>query len=460
AAAFVGPGSNNPPAGDPAFWQWQISGSNVYYTGGNVGIGTAAPARTLDVAGEGKFGGTTIGNLYLYNASNVLGAQIAGGGGDTYFSLNGGNVGIGTATPGFALTVAGGVSTQSQFVISGGNNRITNNQGDADINWTTSGSGADIYFRTNGAERMRIANGGNVGIGVTNPGTRLHVVGQDGIASALRVDGAANEWSTEYIGANVTSQSYGLDIAAGTNSTDWPLYVRSRSGTFFAGVRGDGNVGIGKTNPGTALDVNGTVTATQFVGGGAGLTGVANVTSLAGTWTGLNYFVGNCDTGSCNSPALMVYSTGGNGATMSFHRGGVYAVNFGLDSDNVLRIGGWSAAANRWQLDMSGNEYLAGVLYPGNIVTGAAQSTWYLSSHTTWGLYSNTSFDAQGLYDAGNRVYSAANPVVVSGSNFGGVYQTGGCGDDPVINPYTGDYSCPSGFSAYQIPCGVYICYR
>jgi hypothetical protein len=44
---------------------------------------------------------------------------------------------------------------------------------------------------------------------------------------------------------------------------------------------------------------------------------------------------------------------------MSFHRGGYYAVNFGLDSDNVMRIGGWSAAANRWQLDMSGNNWVA-----------------------------------------------------------------------------------------------------
>jgi hypothetical protein len=45
---------------------------------------------------------------------------------------------------------------------------------------------------------------------------------------------------------------------------------------------------------------------------------------------------------------------------MSFHRGGYYAVNFGLDDDNVMRIGGWSAPANRWQLDMSGNMYAAG----------------------------------------------------------------------------------------------------
>jgi hypothetical protein len=44
----------------------------------------------------------------------------------------------------------------------------------------------------------------------------------------------------------------------------------------------------------------------------------------------------------------------------SFHRAGYYAVNMGLDPDNVLRIGGWSASANRLQLDMSGNLTMAG----------------------------------------------------------------------------------------------------
>jgi hypothetical protein len=93
----------------------------------------------------------------------------------------------------------------------------------------------------------------------------------------------------------------------------------------------------------------------------------ANVTSLAGIWTGISYFQSNLGptSGSLNSPPLEVYSTGNNSAFMSFHKGGYYAVNMGLDSDNVLRIGGWSAAANRWQLDMSGNETLAGNLTVG-----------------------------------------------------------------------------------------------
>jgi len=71
------------------------------------------------------------------------------------------------------------------------------------------------------------------------------------------------------------------------------------------------------------------------------------------------YLYGNSNTSGA-ARGVQVYSTGGNGAMFSFHRGGYYAVNMGLDSDNVIRIGGWSASTNRWQLDMSGNMYAAG----------------------------------------------------------------------------------------------------
>jgi hypothetical protein len=79
-------------------------------------------------------------------------------------------------------------------------------------------------------------------------------------------------------------------------------------------------------------------------------------------WTGLNYFQSNlgATSGALANAPLQAYCTGGNSAFMSFHRSGNYAVNFGLDSDNVLRMGGWSATANRWQLDMSGNMTVAG----------------------------------------------------------------------------------------------------
>lgn len=98
---------------------------------------------------------------------------------------------------------------------------------------------------------------------------------------------------------------------------------------------------------------------------------VANTTSISSAvggsynWTGVNYFKSNLGgyCGSLSNPSLQANSDSNNSAFLSFHKGGYYAVNMGLDADNVLRIGGWSAAANRWQLDMSGNQTVAGSMY-------------------------------------------------------------------------------------------------
>jgi hypothetical protein len=64
--------------------------------------------------------------------------------------------------------------------------------------------------------------------------------------------------------------------------------------------------------------------------------------------------------GSLSNARMQAYSDSNNSAFISFHKGSQYAVNLGLDADNVMRIGGWSASSNRWQLDMSGNMTVAG----------------------------------------------------------------------------------------------------
>ena len=90
--------------------------------------------------------------------------------------------------------------------------------------------------------------------------------------------------------------------------------------------------------------------------------------TAVGTWNftnGNTYSIFAYGQGSVNGSAgigLNVFN-GGNtaaGSIMAFHRSGQYAVNMGLDNDNVFRIGGWSAGANRLQLDMSSNLYLLG----------------------------------------------------------------------------------------------------
>ena len=81
-------------------------------------------------------------------------------------------------------------------------------------------------------------------------------------------------------------------------------------------------------------------------------------TQVSGAIAAYAYSTQNVNSAAANG--VNFYSTNSLGAIFSFHRGGYYAVNMGLDSDNVIRIGGWSASANRWQLDMSGNMYAAG----------------------------------------------------------------------------------------------------
>jgi len=110
-------------------------------------------------------------------------------------------------------------------------------------------------------------------------------------------------------------------------------------------------------------------------------------TNTGNTLTGTNLFQSNLGTtsGSLSGPALQAYATGTNAAFMSFHRGGSYAVNMGLDSDNVLRIGGWSAAANRWELDMSGNNWVASS-FRAPIFYDSNNTTYYVDPASTSNL--------------------------------------------------------------------------
>ena len=57
-------------------------------------------------------------------------------------------------------------------------------------------------------------------------------------------------------------------------------------------------------------------------------------------------------------------STGAsNSAFLTFHRGGVYAVYFGLDTDSGLKCGGWSDGTNyRFVADTSGNFTVRGTV--------------------------------------------------------------------------------------------------
>jgi hypothetical protein len=155
---------------------------------------------------------------------------------------------------------------------------------------------------------------------------------------------------------NVTQNQIGYNTSVSLfGQSDGGLYSSAYSSAWIHQIYGDfrtGQIAIRGKNSGSWQSWRAVLDASNYTSYTGGLSSTNN-------WSGQNYFVANRNTTS-DSPALQAYSSNASGAIMSFHRGGYYAVNFGLDSDNVMRIGGWSASANRWQLDMSGNGTYAG----------------------------------------------------------------------------------------------------
>lgn len=90
-----------------------------------------------------------------------------------------------------------------------------------------------------------------------------------------------------------------------------------------------------------------------------------------------------------NDTTISVRGTTAAGAIMSFHRPGAYAVNFGLDNDNIMKIGGWSAGGIHHQWDMAGNAYAFGSIRS-PIFYDSNNTGYYCDPHNASRFYSLT----------------------------------------------------------------------
>ncbi|MEO6326929.1 MAG: hypothetical protein ABIQ65_20065 [Thermoanaerobaculia bacterium] len=155
-------------ASRPACAQWAPNGNDIYNTNsGNVGIGTAYPGAALTVA-TNKFVLGGLGLLGSYGSNDVVFESQASGNSiwQHWAGVNGGG--------------AAGITLISS---------PSNNYAGIVVNKLGNGPVLPFLFFTNGVERLRIATNGYVGIGTSTPSASLDVQGDGIVTGNLTVTG-------------------------------------------------------------------------------------------------------------------------------------------------------------------------------------------------------------------------------------------------------------------------------
>ncbi len=182
-------------------------------------------------------------------------------------------------------------------------------------------------------------------------------------------------WSFDGAGALSNGTVPGARVTGAVSSASAAALAAKASSVALGGGNGSAMTFTYTNSAGTPVGVWGTadgVTSTVFNPANFSVlyaTTAGNVSSISSAvgsayvWTANQQFRSNADTGAVGvtvGAPLQAFSNNNSGAIMTFNRSGQYAVNMGLDSDNVFRIGGSSAAASRLQMDMSGNLTMSG----------------------------------------------------------------------------------------------------
>lgn len=299
--------------------------------GNNVGIGTTSPRRVLDVldgSGSPQERLTyTDNSVYTDLETDSTGAYWVKPTGSTIAMA--GNINNWTWNLPGASTTSQTASMNFNPIYSNPAGRTVTAKIDFNRPSTTDGEYPGLisfWTRTNGsaiAERMRIDQAGNVGIGTTSPAGKLQVNGRV-------ILGGSDTLATWSVGAN-TGQNAGRGSDGNAMFVYSGVAAEGRSGVMIGDSTGGygfvqagsqssgggwtnrnlvlqnegGNVGIGTTSPERLLDVG---SSSASAAGRFGTWGSVGGTSSGEAWWGSNFYINGTTIKSLNTHATLGYA--------------------------------------------------------------------------------------------------------------------------------------------------------